>query len=532
MRAVLAEPEEQDRPPATGSDRWHRSLDAWVLLGVAGLLVLPYLVMAHVNTVDGPAHVLGGAILGPARNAPVVRSSYDLSFTWVPNALMQYTLAALALVVGPTWAEKLFVAGYIVGLPLAFRFAIRSVEPGAGWLALGILPLTVNRPLLEGFYSFSYGMIGAVLAIGIALRARGRWRPSSAVSLALVLVLVFLEHPLPLVIAFVVIACLVVAEAWTARGRWRPSGTETGMRRTLLVPLAAVAPAVGMTMWFVLSGHAGGTFARYLGPGPLVGGLLGLGLPLQTYSPLELLASVLTATVLALLFLVGRSGRGGWSARTAGLAAAAACCLLAYLLTPNALGVEAVISPRTAVFVPVVLLLLVAGLGVRRRPAIVGGLLFVVASLLLTAVRLPTQVRDDGLVSEFLSVERAVPPGSTIFEVRYRSYGNLDALAHESSRVAADVGAVDLGNLEVPGPDYQERLHPALRPLDRRIKHFDLAGYLASGGRLDYVIVVTAAPGLPRPAAAPPPSFGLALRRDFEPVLTTSGGLVELYRRR
>ena len=532
MRAVSAEPEDQDGTRAPGTGREHRPLDAWLLVGTSVLLALPYLLMSHVNTVDGPAHVLGGAILGPLRNVPAVAAHYEAPFTWGPNALMQYMLAALDLVVGPTWAEKLLVAGYVVGLPLAFRFAVRSVDGGAGWLALGILPLEVNRPLLEGFYSFSYGFLGAVVAIGIVLRARPRWRPGTTAGLATVLVLVFLEHPLPLVIALAVIVCLAVADARNATRSTREGRDPAGTRRRLLAPLAAIAPSVGMTVWFVLSGNAGGNFARYLSPASLVGGLLGLGLPLKAYSDLELAASVLTAAVIAGLFVAGRSAGAVPPGRRAGLVSAAVCCGLAYVLVPNDLGVEAVISPRTAVFVPVALLLLLAGLGIGSRAAKVAGVSFVACALLLTGVRLPTQLRNDRLVGEFLSVERAIPRGATIFEVRYRSYGNLDPLTHEASRVAADLGGVDLGDIEVPGPDYQERLRPPWTGLDRLVRRGDLAGYLAAGGRLDYVIAVTAAAGLPEPATAPPASFEAALRRHFAPVLATRTGLVELYRRR
>ena len=136
-------------------------LDLLTLVAASVLLAMPFLGLHHVNTIDGPADVLGGRILGNLGNEPIVRHYYVVSFTVVTNVLAQLLLAALMVAVTPTWSEKILVAGYVVALPLAVRYAIRSVNPSAGWAALVWLPFVVSFMLLFGFYDFCYAMIGA-----------------------------------------------------------------------------------------------------------------------------------------------------------------------------------------------------------------------------------------------------------------------------------------------------------------------------------------------------------------------------------
>jgi hypothetical protein len=130
--------------------------------------------------------------------------------------------------------------------------------------------------------------------------------------------------------------------------------------------------------------------------------------------------------------------------------------------------------------------------------------LLVVAATAAALVRLPTQLADERLASEFLSVAPAMPPGSTFAVLRFAGYqaalapldGKPDPLRHLSSRLAVEVGGVDVGHYEALYPYFQVRFRPdgvraAIDP--------DLTGLDAvppwvhlgeAGDRLPYVLVV------------------------------------------
>ena len=93
------------RPERSGSDRLVEP-DLIVVVATSLLLIAPFLILHHVNTIDGPAHVLGGRLLGSLGDTSIVRHYYDISFNTAPNVSSQLLLVALMRVVSPTWRRK------------------------------------------------------------------------------------------------------------------------------------------------------------------------------------------------------------------------------------------------------------------------------------------------------------------------------------------------------------------------------------------------------------------------------------------
>ena len=138
------------------------------------------------------------------------------------------------------------------------------MNPSAGWAALVSLPFVVTFMLLYGFYDFCFAMVGALVAIGMAIRFRGRWTTRRVVGLAFVLVLTYAAHVVPLVMAVVVVATIAAVDT---AGEWHhpqpASAANPGaiLRRTALPPLLAVLPVCALTVAFVASGDGGGQLA-------------------------------------------------------------------------------------------------------------------------------------------------------------------------------------------------------------------------------------------------------------------------------
>jgi hypothetical protein len=518
------------------------------------LLAVPFLVFHHVNTIDGPAHVLGGGLLGSLRDLPIVQHYYDISFLAVPNILTQYLLAALIEVVSPSWAEKLLVVGYVIGFPLAFRFAIRSVNPAAGWLALVSLPFVVNYMLLFGFYDFSYGMIGAMVAIGLALRCRGRWSMGRVIGLALVLVLTYAAHIVPLVMSLVIIATVVAVDGVRAlkeRGT-TGRGVAAVISGMLLPPLVAVVPVAALTVAFLASGKGGGLATVRKSWSSLFTGLATITLPIVSYTKVEIIVSLITVVVLLVLLVMAmRTHRGTRVAPvTWALVAVVVVCVLVYFASPDVIGTGSFVNDRLSLFPPLMLILLIASMPSSAHLWRNAGVLLLVATLVMAGARLPTQHRYDKLVDEYLTAGRVIPPGSTLVALRYstfsppigdRRYKQLDPLASEASRIAVDGKDVDLRHLEGLFGYYTARFRPTYMQLaNRYLNTYDvppkvnLAAYQSHGGHIDYVLIVglTSASAEVRDAPATrmvERQLSAAYARVFTSRPT---GLVQVYRHR
>jgi len=490
-------------------------------------------------------------LLQSLHDAAIVRRYYHFTFT-VPNVLVPLLLAAAMVVFSPTWAEKVVVAWYVVAFPLAIRYAIRSVSRDAGWLALIALPLVVSYLLLFGFYDFSYAMVGALVAIGLAIRFRGNWSFLRVFALALVLVLTYGAHIVPAVMAVVVIGTVTVVDVVSA-WRHRSAASETRVGRFVLPPLLASLPTVALTAAFVASGSAGGTETQRKSLTSLVAGLATLTLPTVSYSDVEVVAAVAVVLILLVLCIVAlvdlRTHQT--STLTVGLLLATLVCVVLYFAAPDDVGTGSYLNDRICFFPPLVLLLALASAPMRARIWRVAGILGLVAALVAAGARLPTQVHYDHLVSEYLTVERAIPPGVTLLALRYsvfsppvgdRRYKQLDPLAHEASRLAADNGDIDLAHFEALLSYFPDQFRRGVKQL---VTHYldssavpprvELAQYnLASGRPIQYVLIVGLR-GATEQVRDDPATLAVerVLAADYERVLVTRPtGLVTLYRYR
>lgn len=570
MSHTTLAPSTPDTPSAPARRQW-AAPDLLVIVAGSVLLALPFVVLGHVNTIDGPGHVLGARLLGGLGDSALVHHYYLNSITIAPNVLTEALLGVLMAVVSPTWSEKLVAIGYIVAFPLAVRFAIRSVNPKAGWLALMSLPFTVNYLFLYGFYDFCYGMIGAFVAIGLAIRWRGAWSSWRVVALAAVLVLTLAAHVVPCVMAAVVIGVLALTDT-VLELRGSRDGTASGaadgtanatrttelhrpgvVRRVLVPPVLAMIPAAVLTGLFLVSGNTGGLAMQRKSLTTLVEGLATLTLPTVSYTHLEIAAALLTvlALVVVLVLSIRALRHTEVSALTIGLGASVLVCILVYFVSPDYIGTGSFLNDRLSLFPPLVLLLAFASVPTPPRVWRAAGVVGLVAALMGAAFQLPTEVRYDRQVTEYLTVERAIQPGKTLVALRFsvfspplgaQRYKQLDPLAHEASRVAADRGDVDLRHFEGQLPYFPHRFRPELEQLAQRYlndydvpPHTNLSDYNRDSGRaVDYVLLVglAQAPAQVRDATATR-ALEQVLARDYVLVMVTRPtGLVELYRHR
>ena len=508
-------------PDPVGSSHRRRRRPGWAaVLLVVGLAVqlAPLLLLGHVLSQDGPAHVDSAWVLlhhgDPGVVGDALRENYLLDLSPVPNLLTTGLLAALLPLLGPDWAEKVVVAGFVLALVAGLRYALRGVDRRAGWLAVAALPFAGSHLVVYGFYNFVWGVALSLLAMGVALRARSGWTAARTGGLALLLLLTWSAHLLPEVAAVGVVGTLALGRALATRGT---TGWGPALRRHVAGPALAVAPTVLLTGWYAVTG--GGEHGEVVGGPSLVrlGWLVSMYRPLVVASWWELPSALLVAGTLIALLVVALRRRPGSPSDTdddAALARADRTVLglatvlaaLAVLVVPSRLGQEYGFLPdRLAWFPPLVLLLFCAP-RLPRRPTthrLVAGLL-VLAATAATLVRLPTQLQDERVADELLSVAADVPPGSTFLVLHFDPHESVlaplpreaDTLRHVSSRLAMEVGGVDVGHYEAAFPYFQVRftaepgIRAAIDPEREGIERVPPTVDLPAAGRdLDYVVV-------------------------------------------
>jgi hypothetical protein len=525
---------------------------AALALGVA-VALLPLLLFPTVLSQDGPAHVAGAWVLAHGGDddatGAVLREHYRTDLTPVPNMLATLLLTALLPLAGPDGAEKLLVAGLVLGLVGALACAVRALDRRAWWLAAAALPFAGSHLVAYGFYNFVLGVIGALLVLAVALRRRDGWQLRATAGLAGLLVLTWSAHLLPWV--FAAGSVLVLAAVRTAGAVRSGGAVPAAVRRHAVPVLLAVLPSVALTARYLATGEGPPAEGEVVPSPERVRELLTGLRPFVTGWGDERLPALVTAVVLAVLAAAAlrraRPGGPGLRAERIAVVLLLAGVSTVYWLTPDRLGEDfGFLAARLAWFPPLLLVLWAATRVPGPRVGAAATVLLVTAASAAALARLPAQTAAAEEVGELLALAEQIPPGSTVAVLQYdRSVawpgsGSPDPLRHESSRLAVRAGGVDVGHYEAVHDYFQVRFDgaPSLRqrmdadPGQRGLERLPpLVDLPAVRGDLDAVVVL----GLERAGddvrqAERTRAVTEELGAHYAPVLTSPSGLAVLWR--
>ena len=472
----------------------------WSLLG---LLALFLLTTGPVLTSDGPAHLAMAQVMRHVGDAdwPQVNRVYELHPGLSPNALAHHLLAGMLRIMPPAAAEATVQALCLLGPPLAGLLLLRRLSPHAGWLALFLIPLALQRLFFAGLYNYCLSFAGALLCLAAFLRLREHASLARLAVLAGLLLLTLACQAFGWLAAGLAIVLLLLADS---RGGWR------------LRLAAALAAAPGLLLFL--------GFAMNPGPDRLIAYGEPLDLRLLALLRAEFLAPIgrpmallgaACQTGLVLLYLLGL--RRWWRGEApADPALARGLCLLppAFLLVALAIPDRAAgawtHSLRAQPFPMLALLLAVAVLPIppllRRATALLAALTAAVAlgsAAWVEVVAVPAALRPLTALDARIAPHCAIAPVFGHYKLDAANTAQLfhhpmfHAAARLQSRADRPVLFSYLARLQV----YPARFRPTADPQrllygwaegqrDTRITQLDLEGYRrASGVPVDVVLL-------------------------------------------
>jgi len=524
---------------------------AFVVLGLVPLWLVP-----HVPSQDGANHVHSVISLLRLPGSALLQQYYLPNYGLQPNWLTQVLFAGLIQLVSPQLAEKLVLSGYLVLLPLAFRYALPRTTRGR-WASLAIFPFLHSYPFHMGFWNFSYSVVLFFVVVGYWHRTRGRFTPRRGLGFTAITLLSFVAHSVSTLAAFAAIAAVLAWRAGLglarAEGRRRQAVLRGYLGRALAAGLCAL-PAVALLGYFLV--HQKKPFAYRPSLFDYLKHFASL-YALVSFDRRELFitgavsAVVVAAVVAALLARRTRRLRpiDGW------LAAGALASAL-YFLTPDSVADGAQLTDRLALYPFFLALLWLGHVAVRLRRARATALALGVLFLAGTAFRLVKYRQLDGYLAEYLSAAPHVTEGSTILPLTFAPFGpreggaidgkkllsyRVQVFQHVNGWIATERAGIDLDNSQAHTRHAPLRWRPELDPftlmntrpfgMEAEPPCVELWTYPALGGAIDYVLVWGAT------EAATKDECGGAvlseLRRDYERVFVSEPrGMLELYRPR
>ena len=530
-----------------------RNLPAIVL--VLGTLanLLPLWIPQAVGSMDGPIH-MGAAMdllhwLGDP-SSPARAYLEPLPFP-VPNLTPEVLYAALLGVLPATLAERVFLTGYVIGFTLAFRYAVRSVEPRAAWLTVFAIPLTLSVAFAFGLFNYVWSLVPFLVTIGYALRYKDDLRGRHAVVVGVLAALTYLTH----LVSFVEVVILIGSVVGT--GTLRAMRARRGEGRSVLEPIRALGPlalalaptAIVAAIFLVGNGAAGSNYRRSLLT--LIGGLPSLAWPLVSFERSEIVFTSFMGLVLGLFVLLAFiARRRGFGRRDVdGLLVGSVIATVAYLAAPEATGSGGLISERLALYPPIAVVLWLASQRLPDWSPRVAAVSIAVVMTGLLALRAPAYAAMGRDVADYLQIAPCMARDATFVQANLwydvpSPLGRSFALLHDGGRLAAATGGLDLGSVTATLPLYPLQYRSDIDPfttglITRQNGEYEIPPGIApltyeerTTGRVDYVVLfgrIQAAPGdLADPAWQ---DVQAQLDDGYRLVARSPSGLTELYER-
>jgi hypothetical protein len=441
-----------------------RDPDHLLPLALLALSVVPLWLFPFFPSQDGPSHLENAVILRDYHrpDRPLLPAFYALSADFDPNWFGHLALAGLMAIFAPLTAEKVLLTGYLVLLPLAARYALDGVRPGAGWLAVLTFPFAQHFLYHMGFHNFCYGLGVFFLVVGYWLRHADHFGLRQTVILAALVVLLYFCHLVALVMALLLIGTLAVG--WTLLDR---------RGRRLLGPALAFVPALALGLAFL--GRQGQAMRWEFSPSALLVRLAELQV-LVSYFNLERLLSRLTFVGLVALSAVIFLTR--WRAHLLEkrdlLLVGVGLALVAYLAAPSALSGGSFLNTRLSLFV---FFFLILWLAVHPfGPRLKRGVQAAAALVTLGLVGLHAWAYDEfnTHLKEFAAVEGQLTPNSTVLPLmfshqlgtRHFAEAKVGAFRHAGAYLTLRGDVIDLENYEANTTYFPVRYRPDVNPFD------------------------------------------------------------------
>ena len=141
--------------------RQFHNFEKFIFKIVVLLSALPVLLFEFYPTMDGAAHLYNSNLIWSLLfdNHETIQQFYELNSEPVPNWTGHFLLAIFNSFLPAHIADSAVLLFCVVGLPLAFRRLLKTIEPANLLLSYLIFPFVYSFTLTLGFYNFSIALV-------------------------------------------------------------------------------------------------------------------------------------------------------------------------------------------------------------------------------------------------------------------------------------------------------------------------------------------------------------------------------------
>jgi hypothetical protein len=206
-----------------------------------------------IPSLDGPQHLYTANVLVELlRGNQVIRNFYEINDVIVGYWTAHGILAFFTWIF-PAWvAEKLFIFILLTGVPLAFRFMVRTINPRVNYIILLIIPISQHSFFFMGYYAFSLAWFFFFLTIAFYFKSHPKWNIKNSLLFGVLLLLTFFTHMLIYGFTIFIIGLHIMFKALSGEeGRSFLQNVRTQLTGAGVIFLAALPSLVLAARYYV-----------------------------------------------------------------------------------------------------------------------------------------------------------------------------------------------------------------------------------------------------------------------------------------
>lgn len=450
------------------------------------LQLVPLWSVHYFLTGDGPCHLYNAKVLLDFFQGGEAKSFFS-SWMFVNTALEPnwFSHATMSLLMGlgapPFLAEKILQTIYVLAFGLGLRFMIRQLNPNALFLSTFGLLLTYHHVFQMGFYNYSCSLAIMFWTTGYWLKHRQDWTAGRMLLLGLGFVLLYFCHPIGLLLSFLMIGSVFLAELSEPVFRTKPGLDKAQIWRyfgkNALSLLISALPALLLFAEYIAR--------KGLNASPRSESNHRIWVDFRELSALSIISGMerFWAIGIAILFLLMaiwgirfKIKTRSWYYKDVFLAVFG-ITLLIYFFQPGGIAGAGVLAIRLQLLPYLMLLFWLATLDFPRR---VQSAVLIFSSFVFIAfmcIRMPNHLKASDAAEEYSSAVSVIPDGVSVLPLSFDHNGRTPDGKQVSDRIWLFMHAGDyigtqrqvvmLGNYEAATHNFPLIWRPERNPFER-----------------------------------------------------------------
>lgn len=169
--------------------------EKWLFLILAIVNIYPVVAHAFFPTHDGASHLYNAiCIKDLLLGNQFLDNYYSFNSFPFPNWMGHIILGVSSIFFPANIAEKVFLIVYLVGVPLSFRYLVRSFQKHNIAIAYLIFPFCFSYMFFLGFYNFIISFIFLFLTLGFWIRQNGKLNLKNSFVLFILISCTYFSH--------------------------------------------------------------------------------------------------------------------------------------------------------------------------------------------------------------------------------------------------------------------------------------------------------------------------------------------------